>query len=170
MRRLTTERREGCVPTPPTCCDRPALLSRTRSTEKHRNICTATTTGWSSPSMQAARIWSSAPCRPTNSSWSRSPSPRMPRIWTGAWRPWSRASRPSSTNSTPNPWPSASPSPARPTIRTASSAATCPTSPRSAKVWLSAPSSRPSSASRSSSTTTVTCLPTARPSAAHCPR
>ena len=65
-------------------------------------------------------------------------------------------------------WRSASPSPARPTIRPASSAtwATCPASAAACR-WGRC--SRSSSACRCSSTTTATCSPTARPSPASCP-
>ena len=93
-------------------------------------------------SMRAVRTSSSGPCAAASSSPNRCASPRTPTIWTAAWPPWSRASARSSRGLTRRPWPSASPSRARPTIRTESSAATCPTSRRSATAWPSGPSSR----------------------------
>lgn len=52
--------------------------------------------------------------------------------------------------------------PGRPIIPTASSAVTCPISPRSAKAWRWGPSSNTNSAFRYSSTTTATCSPMAK--------
>ena len=80
--------------------------------------------------MPAERIWCSAPCRPTNSSWTPSRSPRTPRTWINASPRWWRDSVRSSTGWKPSPWPSVSHSPARPTTPTASSAATSRTSRR----------------------------------------
>ena len=78
-------------------------LPEHRQSKQNYSICTAMTTGWSSPSTPAARTSFSAPCRPTNSLWSRSPSRRMPRTSTNASRRWSKGSRPSSTVCPKNP-------------------------------------------------------------------